>query len=190
MNLKQLYRCVKKNGKLARTRKLLLILPSSIFFFILLPLITAFFGGKLDKILHLPAISFGFLQFLSVLFLLVVGGYYVFESIKILLKEGGGIPLGDVIPSDQSIQLLTKGVYKNTRNPMLFGYILVLCALGILAKSFSFALILPGFYLILWVFWLKLREEPFLVTRFGEKYVRYKQETPFLIPYRVLFKTR
>lgn len=186
MNLKQSYIYLKDKREL---RKLSLILPSSIFFFIFLPLITAFFGGKLDEILHLPAIRLGFIELLSVFSFLVVGGYYVFESIRILLIEGEGIPLGDIIPSDQSIQLVTKGVYRDTRNPMLFGYVLVLCALGILAKSFSFALILPGFYLFLWAFWLKKREEPSLETRFGETYVLYKKETPFLIPYRILLKT-
>ena len=185
MNLKQSYPYLGLKGKL---RKLSLILPSSIFFFIILPLITAFLGGKLDEILHLPVIRLGFIEFLSVFSFFIVGGYYVFESIRILLIEGGGIPLGDVIPSDQSIQLVTKGVYRNTRNPMLFGYILVLCALGILAKSFSFALILPCLYLFLWVFWLKKREEPSLEIRFGEIYILYKKETPFLIPYQTLFK--
>ncbi len=187
MNFKQSYLYLKDKGEL---RKFSLILPSSIFFFIILPLITAFFGGKLDEILQLPAIRLGFIEFMSAFAFLVLGGYYVFESIRILLIEGGGIPLGDVIPSDQSIQLVTKGVYRNTRNPMLFGYILVLCAVGILAKSFSFALILPGFYLFLWVFWLKIREEPSLETRFGETYILYKKETPFLIPYRILLKIR
>ena len=187
MNFKQSYVYLKEKGEL---RKLSLILPSSIFFFIILPLITASIGGKLDEILYLPSLTLGFIEFLSVFSFLVVGGYYVFESIRILLIEGGRIPLGDVIPSDQSVHLITRGVYKNTRNPMLFGYILVLSALGILAKSFSFALILPGLYLFLWVFWLKKREEPSLETRFGETYILYKKETPFLIPYRILLSTR
>jgi protein-S-isoprenylcysteine O-methyltransferase Ste14 len=127
-------------------RRASLILPSNIFFFIVLPLITNFIGGRLDEILHLPTVSLGFIEFIAALFLLILGGYFVLESIRILFVKGEGIPLGDVISSDQSNQLVTEGVYENTRNPMLFGYLLALCGLGLLAQSFSFSLILPGFY--------------------------------------------
>ena len=46
------------------------------------------------------------------------------ESIRILLVRGRGIPLGDVFPEDQTTELITTGVYSQTRNPMLFGYLL------------------------------------------------------------------
>jgi protein-S-isoprenylcysteine O-methyltransferase Ste14 len=167
--------------KAINPRRVSLILPSSIFFFVVVTLLTNFIGGKLDMMLHLPAVNLGFIEVIAPLFLLAFGGYYVLESIRVLFVKGGGIPLGDVISSDQSIHLVTEGVYEKTRNPMLFGYLLALCGLGLLAQSPSFSLILPSFYLGLWIFWQKKREEPFLEKRFGEKYLLYINKTPFLL---------
>jgi protein-S-isoprenylcysteine O-methyltransferase Ste14 len=114
--------------------------------------------------------------------LLAYGGYFVIESIRVLLDEGGGVPLGDLIPSDQSRVLVTSGVYSRTRNPMLFGYFLCLCGLGLLEGSLSSAFSLPLIYLGVWLAWIKLREEPALERRSGEWYSRYREEIPFLIP--------
>ena len=104
------------------------------------------------------------------------------ESIRILLVRGKGIPLGDVFTEDQSTELITTGIYAQTRNPMLFGYLLVLVALGILMRSISIAFIIPSVFIILWTIWLKIREEPALEVRFGKAYLEYKKETPYLIP--------
>jgi len=90
--------------------------------------------------------------------------------------------MGDLIPSDQSRTLITSGVYSRTRNPMLFGYLLCLCGLGLLEGSLSSAFLLPLIYLGVWLAWIKLREEPALERRFGEGYSRYREEIPFLIP--------
>ena len=159
-----------------------LIVPSSVFFFLIVPSTTYLVGGWLDGLLALPAIPPSLPVAAGVLALLVYGGYFVIESIRVLLDEGGGVPLGDLIPSDQSRTLITSGVYSRTRNPMLFGYLLCLCGLGLLEGSSSSAFLLPLIYLGVWVVWIRLREEPALERRFGEGYRRYWEETPFLIP--------
>ncbi|MGD2142638.1 MAG: methyltransferase [Candidatus Bathyarchaeota archaeon] len=114
--------------------------------------------------------------------LLTYGGYFVIEFIILLLDEEGGIPLGDLITSEQSRVLITSGVYSKSRNPMLFGYLLCLCGLVLLEGSLSSAFILPLIYLIIWVVWIKLAEEPALERRFKDEYRRYKKNIPFLIP--------
>ena len=163
-------------------RKILLIIPSSIFFFLIVPTISFFFGRRLDFFLELNAIDLGWMGIMSSLTILLVGGYYVVESIRILLVQGAGIPLGDVFPNDQSTTLITTGVYGQTRNPMLFGYLLCLISLGIVMKSISIALIIPTLYILFWTIWLKTREEPALEIRFGDKYREYKANTPYLVP--------
>lgn len=163
-------------------RKILLIIPSSIIFFLIVPVISLIFGRRLDMFLGLNSLELGTTETLFSLGLLLVGGYYVIESIRILLVRGGGIPLGDVFPEDQSTELITEGVYGQTRNPMLFGYLLCLIAMGILMKSISVTIIIPGGYIILWTIWLKTREEPALEDRFGDPYREYKSKTPYLIP--------
>lgn len=163
-------------------RKILLIIPSSIIFFLIVPVISLIFGRRLDGVFGITNLDLGIAGTLFSLCLILVGGYYVIESIRILLVKGGGIPLGDVFPEDQSTQLITEGIYSQTRNPMLFGYLLCLIAMGILMKSISVTIIIPGGFIILWTIWLKTREEPALEARFGDPYKEYKKDTPYLIP--------
>ena len=163
-------------------RKILLIIPSSIIFFLIVPVISIIFGRRLDRVLRITPLDLGTLGTLFSIVLILVGGYYVIESIRILLVRGGGIPLGDVFPEDQSTELITEGIYGQTRNPMLFGYLLCLIAMGILMKSISVTIIIPAGFTILWTIWLKTREEPALEDRFGDPYREYKAKTPYLIP--------
>ncbi|TRO60701.1 isoprenylcysteine carboxylmethyltransferase family protein [Candidatus Bathyarchaeota archaeon] len=167
---------------LAEFRKLLLVIPSSVIFFLIVPVVSILFGEKLDVLLGLSPMKPGTVGTALAVILLVVGGYYVLESIRILFTEGKGIPLGDIIPEEQTTELITTGIYSQTRNPMLFGYILCLIALGIYMKSWSIALIIPTLFTAIWTIWLKVHEEPALEARFGAPYREYRDKTPFLIP--------
>jgi len=163
-------------------RKILLIIPSSIIFFLLVPIISVFFGRHLDMFLGLSQTDLGVLTTPVSGVLILVGGYYVVESIRILLAKGKGIPLGDIFPEDQSTKLITTGIYAQTRNPMLFGYLLCLIAVGLLLRSPSIAFVIPTVFIALWTIWLKTREEPALEARFGDSYREYRKKTPYLIP--------
>jgi len=163
-------------------RKILLIIPSSIIFFLLVPIISVFFGRRLDVFLGLSQTDLGVLTTPVSGVLILVGGYYVVESIRILLAKGKGIPLGDIFPEDQSTKLITTGIYAQTRNPILFGYLLCLIAVGLLLRSPSIAFVIPTVFIALWTIWLKTREEPALEARFGDSYREYRKKTPYLIP--------
>jgi protein-S-isoprenylcysteine O-methyltransferase Ste14 len=162
--------------------KIMLIVPSSVFFFILVPLASLYVGIRVDVLSGLPALEQGKGGTFVASSLLLVGAYFVLGSIQVLLVEGGGVPLGDVLPSGQSTDLVMSGVYRLTRNPMLFGYLLCLMAQGILLKSMTTAFIIPIIFIFLWSVWLKKREEPGLEARFGETYREYRRRTPFLVP--------
>jgi protein-S-isoprenylcysteine O-methyltransferase Ste14 len=163
-------------------RKILLIIPSSVIFFLLVPVFSVFFGKTLDTFLGLSPLSFGIVTSPISIVLLLVGGYYVIESIRILLAKGKGIPLGDIFPKDQTTELITTGIYAQTRNPMIFGYFLCLIAVGLVLKSPSIAFLIPTGFIGIWNIWLKTREEPALEARFGDSYRKYKKKTPYLIP--------
>lgn len=162
--------------------KMLLIVPSSLFFFLLVPLASWVVGKRLDALLGLPTLELGEGGMVVVAFLFIFGAYYVLGSIRGLFIEGGGIPLGDVLPANQSTELVTGGVYGSTRNPMLFGYLLILAAQGIALNSLTMAFMIPTIFIGLWSLWLKNSEEPRLEARFGEAYIEYRRITPFLIP--------
>lgn len=162
--------------------KILLLLPSSIFFFILVPIGVYYTGNLFDILFELPVFETGLVGLAIVASFLIIGAYFVIGSIQVLLVKGRGVPLGDLLPSDQSSELVTSGVYHLTRNPMLFGYLLCLIAQGIIMNSFSTVFFIPTIFIGLWSIWLKVREEPGLETRFGITYREYKSKTPFLIP--------
>ena len=162
--------------------KILLIVPSSVFFFILVPLASSTVGRRIDALLGLPMLEPGIVGIVAVASLLLVGAYYVLGSIRVLFVEGGGVPLGDVLPINQSTELVTSDVYHSTRNPMLFGYLLCLIAQGVALNSVTTAFIIPSISVVLWGVWLKKREEPGLEVRFGNPYREYRRRTPFLVP--------
>ena len=90
------------------------------------------------------------------------------------------MPLGDLIPSQQSRKLITTGIYSSTRNTMLLGYLLALSGLGCALQSPCATLILPTAYTLVWKVWIKGYEELRLARRFGEEYIEYRAVTPFL----------
>ena len=166
----------KNNGKI------ILVIPSSIFFFILVPISVYHAGRSFDYLFGLPVLKLGMIGLAIAVSFLIIGSYFVIGSIQALLAKGGGVPLGDLLPSDQSTQLVTSGVYRFSRNPMLFGYLLCLIAQGIIMNSVTTVFFVPIIFIGLWSIWLKVREELGLETRFGETYMIYKRRTPFLIP--------
>jgi protein-S-isoprenylcysteine O-methyltransferase Ste14 len=167
------------NGK--KRAKFLWIIPSSIFFFIIVPSLTFIISRYIEKKLEIQLFLGDSYVYIGVPFL-VYGGYYILESIRILFIMGNGVPLGDLIQEEQSSKLVVDGIYKKTRNPMLFGYLVSFIGLGFLLNSPIMVILFPLLYLGIWTLWLKSYEEPALEKRFGESYVKYKKDTPFLIP--------
>jgi protein-S-isoprenylcysteine O-methyltransferase Ste14 len=163
-------------------RKRLWLIPSSLFFFIVVPMATIIIGGRIDATAGLQAFPGRPYDYALGLPLLLAGVWVTLESIRVLLVEGRGVPLGDLVSSEQSTTLITRGIYARTRNPMLLGYLLALLGLGLVNRSVGASLVLPGAYTAIWTAWIKLREEPALEERFGEEYLDYRERTPFLLP--------
>lgn len=161
--------------------KFMWLVPSSLFFFIVVPYLTLNAARYIERIIGLPAYLQTPIGYAGLL-LLAYGSYYMVESIRALLVEGGGVPLGDLVPDEQSNALLKEGVYSRTRNPMLFGYLVTLVGLGAIWGSPAAVFAFPPAYLGIWTAWIKGKEEPALEERFGESYKEYRERTPFLLP--------
>jgi protein-S-isoprenylcysteine O-methyltransferase Ste14 len=157
--------------------RILATLPAGLLLAILIPLVILFVCPSWDQKLGLPSFYFGTLNFILGGLLIVMGLSFAFWSILVQFERGRGTPL-PMLPTQE---LLIQGPFRYCRNPMTFGTILAYLGLGIIAGSITgicLAIILAG----LLILYLKRMEEKELAERFGEAYLRYKEEVPFMIP--------
>jgi protein-S-isoprenylcysteine O-methyltransferase Ste14 len=89
---------------------------------------------------------------------------------------------GTPVPFNPPPQLVTKGPYAYTRNPMLTGVFALLFGFGILFESVSLLLIFTPLFILLNFWELKAIEEPELVKRLGQDYIEYRKMTPMFFP--------
>ena len=78
-------------------------------------------------------------------------------------------------------KLLTTGPFRYCRNPMTLGTILAYGGLTIAAGTpagLTIVILLASLLLL----YLKLVEEKELAERFGDEYLAYKREVPFILP--------
>jgi len=159
--------------------KLRLLAAAALFLFVI-PKILLYVGESLDLYV-IPASTLQPIHLAGVPVLLA-GFLLSVASIWQLYSLGSGMPWGDVAEDSQSSRLVTGGLYRYTRNPMLLGYGLFMMGVGLIYGSFTTAFILPTLLVAAVSLWIKRKEEPELVKRFGQEYIIYRDETPFIIP--------
>lgn len=143
----------------------------------LLPFLVARVGPRLDRRLGLPSLRIRGANRASGGLLMVVGFSLGFWSVNAQLTRGRGTPL-PVMPTQE---LLTEGPFRYCRNPMTLGAILAYLGIGIAARTITGAVLVLSLAASLLVY-LKRLEEGELAERFGEAYLAYRREVPFIIP--------
>jgi protein-S-isoprenylcysteine O-methyltransferase Ste14 len=153
------------------------LLLAAILFWGLLPLAVVGGGSSLDRQFGMPRLDLGAANYVLGGALGVVGLFFGFWSIGDQVTRGRGTPL-PVMPTQE---LLTGGPFRYCRNPMTLGTILAYSGLGIAAGTISgVGLVLClGAVLVLYI---KGIEEKELAARFGDAYLGYKRDVPFIIP--------
>ena len=94
--------------------RLVYLLPSSIFFFLIVPSATLVIGARVDSVLLLPIFPVPPINYSIGAAATLSEALVVYESIRVLLVYGRGVPLGDLIPSQQSRKLITIRIYSST----------------------------------------------------------------------------
>ena len=137
---------------------------------------------KISKFFILPIADTIVLTLTSGIIFVCFGIFYMFWSNIYMQKQGKGNPL-DVfgVCAAKTAEVITKGPYKYTRNPMLFGTFIFYLGLSFILNSIT-AVIFSFVFAILMVLYVKHFEEPRLYNDFKEKYIEYKQNTPLIIP--------
>jgi protein-S-isoprenylcysteine O-methyltransferase Ste14 len=88
---------------------------------------------------------------------------------------------GTLAPWDPPRRLVVAGPYRRLRHPMITGVTLALAGLALLTRSTGIAIELAVFVAVN-ALYLPLVEEPALVRRFGDEYVRYMERVPRWLP--------
>ena len=161
----------------SEARRIAVTLLAGPVFLGLLPFLVAGVGPRLDRRLGLPPLRIGRVNRVVGGLLMVLGFALGFWSVIIQLTRGRGTPL-PVMPTQK---LLTEGPFRYCRNPMTLGSIMAYLGIGVGAGTIAGTVLVLGLATSLLVY-LKRLEEGELAERFGEAYLVYRREVPFIIP--------
>jgi protein-S-isoprenylcysteine O-methyltransferase Ste14 len=157
--------------------RIAVLLPVGPVFLGLLPLLVAGVGPRLDRRLGLRPLGIGRVHLIVGGLLTVLGFSLGSWSVNIQLTRGRGTPL-PVMPTQE---LLTEGPFRYCRNPMTLGAILAYLGMAVASRTIAGTLLVVSLGASLLAY-LKRLEEKELAERFGEAYLAYKRETPFIVP--------
>jgi len=110
--------------------------------------------------------------------LLIVTGFALYIAcVHPFATYGKGTPA----PMDAPIHLVVVGPYRFVRNPMYIAVLLIILCQAVITHSANFALYGLGiaimFFLVVIIY-----EEPVLMNKFGDEYVKYCARVPRCVP--------
>ncbi len=92
-------------------------------------------------------------------------------SAFITMKTGGT----NILPSEPALTIVRNGPFRFTRNPIYFAFYLLHIALGFFLNDWiTFLFVVP--LALIFHYGVVLREERYLIAKFGEPYLQYKRE--------------
>jgi len=148
--------------------KAILILPFNVV--ITIPCLLLYFSGYKYNTQSLSQIILGIL-------LLLFGSFLAIWTMVQFYKIGKGTPAPWAAPK----YLVVEGPYKIVRNPMITGVLSILLAESLILNTIIIFCWVVLFFIIN-CFYFKIFEEKELERKFGEEYVRYKENVPMWFP--------
>ncbi len=160
-------------------KRTIIIAVNVVIFWIALPLGLFSIAHRLDDGLSLDGGVPLLFQLLG-LPLIPAGCAIAVLSVLALHNEGKGLPISALPPT----RYVTTGPYRYWRHPIYTGYAAAMVGLGLLFDSPSMALlVVPGFYVLWHLTWVRLYEEPGLYRRFGQDYRAHRLHTGLVLPF-------
>ena len=157
--------------------RVLALLIGALVFPVLIPILFFVFSPGMDRALGFPSFSSGWGNILAGALLTILGGGVAMWSIVTQIELASGTPF----PMLPTKKLLIAGPFKYCRNPMTLGTVLAYGGIAVGIGSYS-ALLSVAVIAAILIGYLKLIEEKELQLRFGEEYLAYTKNTPFMIP--------
>ena len=145
-----------------------ILLPSSLLISFIFTIITAL-HIKLPAMISNYLINIIWIKYIGILFCYI--GLIIF--LLALLSFGKSWRIG--IDENNSNELITNGIFKYSRNPIFLFMDLYFTGIMLIYPNIIFILLAIG--TIIGIHSQILREENFLLIKFGEKYIKYKNQT-------------
>ena len=160
----------------SKQRIVALLFLAPIFLF-LLPYFFIWLGAGLDRWLGLPPIFPWPLNWILGVLLILPSGFLAMWSIYSQFTIGRGTP----VPLMATQKLIIQPPFSYCRNPMALGTFGMYLGVAALFHSLGAGLLVLLFASGLLIY-IKLGEEKEMENRFGQEYLDYKHQTPFLLP--------
>lgn len=139
-------------------------------------IVACIFGGVMwliDLYLNIDWLNFKLTVWISIVFA-GMGGLFGFIGLIQFCRHSTSI---DPHKPDKARSLVTNGIYRISRNPMYAGLLLILTGYGFyLGNMLTFAM--PLLFVEYMNRYQIMPEEEVLADKFGDKYLRYKNEVP------------
>lgn len=158
-------------------RRAIALVIGALLFVAGMPALLYFGGRSLDRLFGLGQVPGEWWQWLLGALFFVPGMVFAQWSIWTQHLQANGTPL-PMVPTER---LLASGPFRLCRNPMTLGTLLAYLGLAVWFGSLG-AVVINGLFGLLLLAYLKFIEEKELAARFGEPYLAYKRDTPFMIP--------
>jgi protein-S-isoprenylcysteine O-methyltransferase Ste14 len=162
-------------------KKLFALIIGALIFPIGIPAILVILLPQVDKTIGIGSFYIGYGNIIFGVIAIIMGGFLALWTIIAQIRLASGTPF----PMLPTKKLLIIGPFKYCRNPMTLGTIIAYSGVAILVGSYTALLVVVIFSLMLLVY-LKLIEEKELEMRFGQEYLEYKKNTPFLLPISIV----
>ncbi|MBN1337514.1 MAG: hypothetical protein JXB39_16295 [Deltaproteobacteria bacterium] len=177
-------------GLLARVLRVLLtpqilVMLAKVYVPVLFPLtfLLALLSHRVDRLLGLPSLLPHPWPLVAAVASFSLGATIWGIAYQALVYEGKGSPSPT---AGRTVQLVTTGIYGLCRNPSVWGKFFGVLAVGLAIDSFSFTVILVPLLLAGSLVEKVWRQEPQNIAIFGEDYLKYRNEVPFFVPWKIL----
>lgn len=166
-----------QNNETSEGKRIIALLIGALIFPTGIPAILVLLLPQIDKIMGFGSFYFGYGNIIFGVIAIITGGFLAFWTMIAQINLASGTPF-PMLPTQK---LLIVGPFKYCRNPMTLGTIILYSGVAIWVGSYTALLVVVLFSLKLIVY-LKLLEEKELEMRFGQEYLEYKKNTPFILP--------
>lgn len=174
--------------EIRKSHKIFAGLSAIVFYCIILPIFLIWFSFKVDigrlNISNLLGYVVGAVLIVYGLYWYIGTGISQHKSRKKTSQDYKGYSFSSyffqLIPPNR---LITTGIYAKCRNPMYFGYAVLLIGIGVILRSISFLVIVVPIFILFFLLWIKI-EEKNIKRKFGNEFMIYKKKTHLLLPNR------